>query len=167
MHAAYPYESESDSRALAAASGHRNDYAPRRFSATGYFAWEDPAQLDVNKVSATVNWRPSSGCAAAGSSTVSFRNSWLRATGWRTYSGGYDRLRYVALCDRVVNRATGLFYNRPFCNPSKQTDTFISPNRVAGDAGLNGVATQRWTVGKGGDCASLLHGEHRLTVRGV
>lgn len=166
VHAAYPYDSDSDSRALGAKSGHSDDYAPRRFSATGYFAWEDPAQLDVNKVSATVNWRPSRGCAAAGSSTVSFRTSWFEATGWRTYSG-YDPWEYTALCDRVVSKATGLFYNRPFCNPSKQTDTYISPYRVAGDNGLSGVATQRWLVSKGGDCASLLHGEHRLTVRGV
>lgn len=126
--------------------------------AVGYSAWEDPVELDVNKITNSVNWRPSTTCTAAGSSTFGYRQSWFIRTGWALLN---DNFRTIAECDVVAGRSDGLFFNKNFCDPRKDTYTYID-NRVQGTR--DGQARQTWNMVKNGDCAWLLHQEHRVSV---
>lgn len=122
-------------------------------------AWEDPAQLDVNKVENWINWKPGQSCAAANWSEFGYRQSWRDGTGWRRSYHNWDR---GANCDRVLSSSVATFENKPFCNPSTFTYTWYSPNRVRGYA-AGRYAWDHW-AGKGGDCAGLLHFEGKTWI---
>lgn len=159
--AAYPYSSNSDSVSLAGNGPNGGTFRARRL-AIGYSAWEDPAQINVNQITNTTNWRPSTTCTGAGFATLGYRESWFDASGWRTLNS--LNFLHSNTCSVVASRANRLFFNKRFCNPTKDTFTYIE-NRVQG--ARDGSVRHTYSMIKNGDCASLLHREHRASVAGV
>lgn len=147
---------ESDASSISAARAW-----PRRRVAVGYSAWEDPWELDVNKVQNSVNYAGSPNCASASGGSLWDRISWRFSTGW---SPLYRDLDTYWGCDRVVSKTYARFRNVLFCNPFRETRTRMWPNRVEGFAG-GAVGHQPLGMSKTGDCASLLKAEAKLSVR--
>ncbi len=127
---------------------------PRKV-ARAYSAWEDPPQIDVAKSENWVNWNPTANCASAGWSTRGYRRNWY--AGWHSE---FHIFEDGANCERVFSKSDSSYENTIFCNPFAVTNVWFLPNRVRGLPA--GVATHNWDAGKSGDCASLLHFEHRL-----
>lgn len=124
--------------------------------AVGYSAWEDPIQLDVNKVQNSVNFKASSTCAAASRGGLWDRISWRFGSGWYVLHRDLDR--YWA-CDRVVSKTYARFRNRIL-----GTRTRMWPNRTVG---YPGGRTNHQCLGlsKTGTGADRLHSECKLSVK--
>jgi hypothetical protein len=150
--------SDSESASLGLVPSEKNAVLYQRQLASGYTAWEDPFQLDVNKSKNEVNWRPSRYCAGARSSDVNMYLSWRSGTGW--YKEYRDWIRY-SNCERVASTTHSSFENPTFC-AANVTNTWYLPNRVWGLPAANAV--HGWEAGKSGGCTDLLHLEHKLTV---
>jgi hypothetical protein len=134
--------------------------AVRRKVVTGYSAWEDVVQLDVNKVQNSINFRPSGRCAAASEGSLWDRISWRWGTGWIV---DYRELQRHWACSHVTSKTYAQFRNMTFC-PRVTTITRMWPNRVAGYPGGSWVH-EPLGLSKSGACSYLLHSETRASVQ--
>lgn len=138
----------------------------KRYYAVGRSVYEDPAQLDVNKVTNSVIWQPRSGCTAPGHVgsrwDARYRLYRLSETGWNKPR---HRFRYHGGCRAVVSRSDASFLNEEFCDPH-DTRTFYKPNRISGRGGASRTVKIRHVSShdKSGKCSPLLHFYHDAAV---
>jgi len=133
----------------------------KRKVVTGYSAWEDPVQLDVNKVSNSVNFRASRKCAAASQGSLWDQARYRWGTGWSKIH--HDLQTYWG-CSHATSKTYARFRNMLFCDPTSETRTRMWPNRVAGYPGGSWVH-EPLGMSKTGDCAGLLHTETKAKVQ--
>jgi hypothetical protein len=129
---------------------------PRRVF-VGTSEWEDPLELDVNKVYDSINYAPAVNCASYSAGSWHDRMHWLDETGWDWL---YHDMNKYWHCDRVAAATYARFNNYLFCDPNEETRTRMWPNRVSGypDASLH-MVHEPAGMSKTGDCAGLLHSE--------
>lgn len=130
-----------------------------RWTATASSYYEDPPQLDVNKVTNIIEWEPDGSCAVA----VNPYGAWSETT-WRTGTGWSQEQKshyHNATCSSVWSETWAKFKNTLFCIPWEDTFTWYQPNRVEGRPDTSAV--HRWNAWKAGDCADLLTFQHELS----
>jgi hypothetical protein len=130
-------------------AGDDGTYAPVYEKAAVYRTWyEDPAGLDVNKVSNNIQWKYNGNCVVHKAYAVPGLN-WLWESGWNLadWDGNFD-----VNCNHARQAIYAHFNNYAFCQ--SWTDVYYDRNHFAGKP--DGTWTGGTSYSKSGLCAGAL-----------